>query len=176
MIGDALYVDTNVLSTYGSKDLWALKLDSMGSKQWSKTYGGSGWDEAENVLEASNGDLYFFGTAQSSDFDCITANGGMNAFLAKVDSAGNKIWTRCYGGSMGERGFDICFDHNENLLIVAASNSSDSDITNHITPDSTNVWLLKVDSSGNKLWDSTYGGGATSTLRLCARQVTEVYG
>jgi len=165
MVGDALYLDTNVLSTYGSCDLWALKLDSLGNKVWSKTFGGSGWDEAENVLEGSNGELYLFGTTQSSDFDCITTNGGMNAFLAKVDSAGNTIWTRCYGGSYGERGFDICFDLHENLLMVCASGSSDSDVTNHINPDSTNVWLLKVDSSGNKLWDSTYGGGGNEYPR-----------
>ena len=51
----------------GDYDSWILKLNSDGSKEWDKTYGGSGYDDANSVQQTSDGGYIVTGRTDSSD-------------------------------------------------------------------------------------------------------------
>ena len=85
----------------GYRDIWVLKLDNQGNISWQKRYGGSGLDAAYSVLQNSDGGYIvqgYTGSYGAGDFDIL---------LLKLDSNGNIIWQKAYGGPNFERGYSI---------------------------------------------------------------------
>jgi|GEM_PF-6381975 len=78
-------------------------------------------------------------------------------WIVKLDGSQNIIWQQCFGGSSGdiEPHLQKCVDGG--YLISGASNSSDGDVTgNHGFSD--DVWIVRIDSLGNMMWQNAYGG------------------
>ena len=164
ILSESHRTDTNVLVHYGSWssfDIWVLKVDSNGYKQWSKVIGGSYDEGAIAVVPAPNNGCYILGTTQSSDYDCTGYHaGGQDAYLVRLDPNGNILWHRCLGGSGYEAGFNagnIVSDNRGGVIIVVSTSSIDGDVSHHINE--TDIWMLDVDSSGNILWDKCYHNG-----------------
>lgn len=147
---------------YGStlwSDIWILKLDSSGNKQWSRTVGGSGVDYPTKIIAAKNNGVYVVGFSDSWDYDVYDGNGYPDFYLAELDGSGSLIKSRCYGGSNDDRAYDVVLDNDKGLLIAGNTLSIDGDVSNSHGPDgSPDFWLVKVDSNGNMLWNNGYGG------------------
>lgn len=76
-----------------------------------------------------------------------------------MDSLGNVIWTKRYGGNLGDRFTSIIQSTDGNFVCVGYSNSTDSAFTiNHGADD---YWVVKIDTSGNVLWQKIYGGSGS---------------
>jgi hypothetical protein len=136
---------SDVISTH-NEDAWLIKTDSSGNKQWDKTFGGTGLDVFYSVDIASDGSFYLFGITESF----VPSGNLRDAWLLKTDSFGNELWNKSYGGGdedLCERGF-IASDGGCILLGRTESFSSN-------TVD--DAWVIKTDSSGNELWNKTYG-------------------
>jgi len=73
--------------SYASKNLWFVKTDSSGNMQWNRTYGGSGSDYANSVVQTSDGGYALAGTTSSFSDD-----GQADFWLVKTDSSGNVEW------------------------------------------------------------------------------------
>lgn len=168
VLGESFNIDTNVLVHYGgalSTDIWLLKLNDNGNKEWSVVLGSSDDDKASTILNAPNG-FYVIGTAGGTDYDCIENHGSSDLFVAHLDYSGNIIWKHCYGGSLADGGASACVDKSGGLIILAGSSSSDGDVNNHIV--GVNAWILHIDSNGNILWSNCYGGGGQENVqRIC---------
>ena len=98
---DGGYIACGTTFTFGSGigDVYLLKLDPAGNIQWTKTFGGSGWERGNFVQQTfDNG---FIITGYSTSF---TAASG-RIYLLKTDSLGNVSWSKIFGGVMGEEGF-----------------------------------------------------------------------
>jgi hypothetical protein len=63
---------------YQDQDVWLVKTDSNGSKQWSKTFGGAGNDVAASVQQTSDGGYILAGETESYGV------GGDDFWLIKV--------------------------------------------------------------------------------------------
>jgi hypothetical protein len=73
-----------------------------------------------------------------------------------LDSAGNKIWDRNYGGSQTEGGVDLLQSFDGNIICLAATNSSDGQvISGH---GQSEYWVIKTNFNGDLLWEKTLGG------------------
>ncbi|MEO8147424.1 MAG: T9SS type A sorting domain-containing protein [Bacteroidia bacterium] len=154
----------DITSNYGNYDWWLLKLDSMGHKEWSKSYGGSAYDKCRNASENSDGTIIAFGSVQSNDSDVSGSHGGNDFWLLKTDSAGNKLWSRCYGGTSDEGGRTAIETNDSNYLIAGYTRSSNGDMTANYG--SFDVWLAKVTpDSGNIIWQKNYGGSLDERVR-----------
>lgn len=137
----------------GSYDTWTLKLDVAGELQWQKLYGGAQSDIGYKIFQNADGSYMFFGTSSSSNTGDITAtgNGGIDLLAMKLDSSGNILWLKLYGGlgSESPKSFSKTADGG---YIIAGLSPSASANTGDIT-DTHNgwndLWLLKLDSSGN---------------------------
>lgn len=142
----------------GSYDFFITKLNSAGNFLWSKQYGGSGLDYITSICLNSTGEVfgggYFFNTV---DFDpgvgttLLTSAGIHDAFVTKLDAAGEFVWVSTISGTSLEVVYDIALDGSGNI-ITTGSYSYDSDFdpgsgTDIVT--SGGHFISRYDASGN---------------------------
>ena len=88
-----------------------------------------------------------------------TPLGGVFGVVEANDADGNALWQTDIGGPGGDVPFDIMVDNNGNLLVAGHSSSSTMNSTNN------QGWLVKLDASGNVLWQKYFGGSSTDDFR-----------
>jgi hypothetical protein len=148
----------------GSKDVFILKLDSLGSFIWAKSFGSPSVDRGL-ALDIDNFDnVYISGIFQ----DSINFNPGVNnqtriakgfqdSFILKLDSAGNFKWANTYGSSLSTYCNDIVIDNQSNLILTGIYRGRTSFNPNDTTLVLTgnqyrNLFVLKLDSAGDFIW------------------------
>ena len=130
--------------TNGSRDISVYKYDSDGNKVWFKHFGGANDDEAYSIVELSDGSFVLTGYTSSITY------GGKDVALYKLDSNGNKVWFKHFGGSGDEECRAIIQTSDGGFAATGYTSSTsggDKDIT-----------LYKFDSDGNKQWFKYFGG------------------
>ncbi len=150
----------------GSSDgnYWLMKITPDGAKIWSKTYGGSKLDYLTTMVPAGNGAYLLGGRSASSDGDVTSGNkGGEDVWIIKVDTNGNKLWDKSFGGFNSESLGDILPTADGGYLLAGSSSSSDGDISDG-NKGSADGWIVKLDANGNKLWDKSFGGSSYDVL------------
>ncbi len=121
-----------------------------------KTYGGSGIDEAESVVEAADGSFLVFGTTRSSDGDITDRAGNDSDFwLMKISKTGDLIWSKTYGGSDDENAARITKTNDGGYLLSGYTTSNDGDVSGN--EGFQDYWVVKIDASGTLLWDKNFG-------------------
>ncbi len=161
MLGISNSDDGDVGMHYGgvfNNDIWALKVDSNGEKQWSTVLGGSDDEEALCVVTTPGNNAYVIGASYSTDYDCTDNHGSKDVFVARLDDSGHILWHHCYGGSNKEgypSGWAVSDGHG-GILVATCSSSTDGDVQNHFG--GSDIWLLDIDSSGQLVWNKSYGG------------------
>jgi hypothetical protein len=84
-------------STHGVNDFWVVKINSKGTKQWEKSYGGTGDDEMYSLQKTKDGG-YILGGYSNSDIGgdkTQASRGGNDYWIVKIDGSGNKQWDKC---------------------------------------------------------------------------------
>lgn len=114
----------------GGKDVYVLKVNSMGDTVWTRTYGGTGEDSGKEIFQTSDGGYLIAGNSNSF------SSGGLNEiYILRLNNSGDTVWTRTYGDTIGiEMTAAEILD--EDGMIISGR------IGNH------NPYLLKIDSSG----------------------------
>lgn len=154
-------------NTHGGQDIWILKINDKGEKLWDKTFGGSGAETKPSVIAIPSGGYIVAATSASAQSGNKSSNnfGNTDYWLFKVDEEGNKLWDKTFGGLHNEVLSDIILCKDGNFLIAGTSASGIGGSKTEVNRgSSTDVWLVKIDSNGNKLWDKTIGGGGQEIL------------
>lgn len=156
---------------HGRMDAWIIKVDSSGNKIWSETFGGSKEDGFYNVRELSKGGYVAIGSTASTDFDAKNNHGGLrDGFITKVSEDGILIWTKVYGGSKSELLYDIIETDDNGFIAVGVTQSTDGDIKTAIKGGG-DAWIVRLDSNGNIIWQKTIGSyqpvGADNFKKIC---------
>ncbi len=145
------------------------------SIQWQKCYGGNGNDEVHSIQQTSDGGFIMAGFSSSSNGN-VTANYGNTDFLViKTDSTGTIQWSKSLGGSSYDQAYSIQQTKDEGYIVTGYSYSDDVDITNHhgfsgALPD---LWVVKLNSSGDKVWQNSLGGSTGTDFANCVRQTLD---
>jgi len=151
-----------------SYDYWLLKFNAQDDLQWQKTYGGSGDDRGNAIIQTQDGGYAILGTSNSNDND-VSGNTGMQDYwLAKLDSSGNILWQKSFGYQGADSGISVIQTNDQGYLIsgvldVTASNGEGNTerLTNrHAGGD---YWVLKLNASGIIEWSKYFGGNFTDT-------------
>jgi hypothetical protein len=156
-LGFAGLNDGDKTEWYGYSDMWMIKLNSEGTTEWEFTLGGSGIDFPNDIIQTSDGGYLVSGSAIVEPGGNLTCNlhGQADAVLVKLDSTRNIEWQHCYGGS-GYDGAGKVVALVDGYLFAGIVDSNDGDITGwHGGLD---VWLVKVDISGDLVWQKCLGG------------------
>ncbi len=125
-----------------NSDLWILKLNQFGEKLWDKNYGGIADEKAYGVVETYDGGYAMAGvTTTTEDFQ-------EDAWIIKVDSAGEKVWDITLGGKKPDYANDIIETSDKGLVVCGMTSSYGDGYKS--------IWVAKMDSSGLDIWDNTY--------------------
>ncbi len=142
--GGYIVVGVTKLFGVGADDVWVLKLDASGNVQWAKTYGGTDYDKANSIQQTSDGGYIVAG--KTSSFGA----GRSDAWVLKLDASGNVQWAKTYGGANWDYASSIQQTSDGGYIVAGKTSSFDA-----IGDD---VWVLKLDASGNVQWQKRYGG------------------
>ncbi|HTF05619.1 MAG TPA: T9SS type A sorting domain-containing protein [Bacteroidia bacterium] len=148
--------DSDVSGNHCNDDFWIVKLDNAGNIQWQKCLGGSNYDDAFFVRQTTDGGYIVSGDTESSNGDVTGHHGNYDAWIVKLDSAGNIQWQKCLGGSGDETASSVRQTTDGGYIVSGSATSNDGDVSgNHGGWD---VWIVKLDSAGNILWQKCFGG------------------
>ena len=148
--------DGDVTENKGIYDYWIVKTDSIGSILWEKSYGGSGSDGSFTIQECSDHGFIISGVSSSDDWDVTVNHGSADYWLLKIDSTGNFIWEKSYGGTDNEWGRSVTETTDGGFIVAGYSFSTDGDVVgNHGDSD---FWMIKTDNKGEVKWEKCYGG------------------
>ena len=140
----------------GSKDYWIIRLDGSGNLIWSKSLGGSQTDVANSIIQARDSSYVVTGYTFSNDGDVTGNHGSGDFWTVKLDTGGAVIWKKSYGGAKSDEAFSVIQSSDNGFVVGGFTNSTDGNITsNHGGSD---YWLVKLNASGNLIWQKTYGG------------------
>lgn len=144
-------------STY---DYWIFKTDKTGNLVNQKCFGGSGneWIGDPFKLSRTIDEKYILiGSSESNDSDLTNNFGFLDMWLFEIDSNLNFVHNKTFGGSLPDIGADGLQLPDSTFLILSYTLSNDYDITfNHGF--AADVWLLRIDKTGNLLGQMCLGG------------------
>ena len=115
------------------------------SLEWSQTFGGDNSDIGRSVQQTSDGSYIIIGDTKSY------GAGSTDAWLIKTGPDGSKVWNKTFGGNDLDYGRSVQQTSDGGYIIIGDTKSygaGDAD-----------VWLIKTDANGNKVWDKRFGGG-----------------
>jgi len=142
--GGYALVGRTLLYGAGEFDVYVVKLDSSGTRQWSKSIGGSNWDQGFSIIQTKD-----FGYAITGATESFGA-GSNDVYVIKLDSAGGIQWTRTIGGAGDDQGYSIIQTTDRGYAITGFTNSYGAG--------GYDVYVVKLDSAGNLQWTKTIGG------------------
>ncbi len=126
----------------GGIDIWLLKINDEGDIEWSETYGGDNNEVCFDIMQTSNGDYLLLGATRSF------GNGVYDAYVVRVDSDGEELWSEHYGYDADE-GCNSAIELSSGNLILSGYRTQ-----NRIT----DILLIKIDEDGEEIWHELVGG------------------
>lgn len=131
-------------SGMGNADAYIIKLDEYGNVLWQKTFGGRNWEAAFCVHETKDGGYAFVGHTFSF------GEGRTDVYFVKIDKDGNVLWQKTFGGKNWDFGRCVKETADGGYMILGDSNS--------FSNNGSDIYLIKTDAYGEKLWSKVYGG------------------
>lgn len=152
---DGGYALAGCTESFGSGwgDVWILKLNASGDTLWTRTYGGEFADEGKGIVQTPDSGYAVAGYTNSF------GSGYDDAWVLRLNAGGDTLWTRTYGGILGDRANSIITTPNGKYLIAGYTNSFGTG--RH------DIWVLKLNESGDSLWANTYGWSDTWDRAMC---------
>lgn len=138
----------NVTGNHGGYDYWVIKIDSMGTLQWEKCLGGSGYDVANYVSVDKDGGYIVGGESNSNNNGNVTGNhGGSDFWVVKLDDTGTMKWQKSLGGSANDVSYCVQPTADEGYIVTghSASPGGSGDITNSHGKD--DFWVVKLNAA-----------------------------
>lgn len=139
LVNDSGYVLAGfTTSPRETADVYLLRTNARGDTLWTRTLGGSGWDEAWSVLPTLDGGYAVAGWLGRPD--TVLAD----VYLIRLDADGDTLWTRTFGGESDNWAASVIQTPDSGYVLCG---TSDWD-----------VYLLCVDQYGDSMWARTFGG------------------
>jgi len=125
-------------------DIFLRKYNSTGDLNWSKTWGGTGggyenWYGVYGIIINYDDNIYITGRS-----DTLGA-GGQDMILLNYNTTGDLQWSKTWGYSGDERGYDIKTDSDKDLYVTCFSSTTNT------------LYIIKYNSSGSQLWNKSLG-------------------
>ncbi len=151
---------------YGGSDCYVVRLDASGKKLWEQTFGGSDYDALTSLQQTSDGGFLLGGVSASGAGGLKTSPGfgGYDFWIIRVDASGNKLWDRSFGGQDNDWLYSVQQTADGGFILGGWSLSAPSG--NKLSPNygGADYWIVRLDQSGNKLWEQSFGGSAYDNL------------
>lgn len=145
----------------GDADIWMIKLSQSLTVEWTKTLGGSSYDNPVLVLEESDG--YLIGaTTESTDGDITKHNGEFDIWLVKIDFSGNIIWQNTYGGA-GTEFINAIIPLDDGRYYIGATTFSNGGDISYLNGES-DIWIFELNNDQEITNTISIGGSRYDAL------------
>jgi hypothetical protein len=135
----------------GLLDIFLTKFGSSGNRIGSKQFGTPGDDVAYGIAIDTSGNIYITGSTGGNLG--ATSAGGLDIFLAKFDSSGNRIFTQQFGTNQDDVAYGIAIDTSGNIYITGSTGGN----LGAASAGGLDIFLAKFDSSGNRIFTQQFG-------------------
>ena len=142
--GGYIIIGNSDFSGDGNQDIWLIRTNSQGDSLWTKIFGGAGLEFGADVLILEDGGFILLGSTESF------GNGSSDIWLIKTDSQGETTWAKTFGDNSSDYGKSILKTPDDGYIIRG--------VTESFGYGNTALVLIKIDSTGNKIWDNAFGG------------------
>ncbi len=151
--------DVTESSRGGDSDFWIVKTDSLGNKIIDKRYGGSGHEFCHKVIQNDEGFLLIGESDSNKSADKTEdSKGGLDFWLIQIRPDGNFVWDKTIGGAGDDVPLSAVKTSDGGYIIAGHSNSNASGDKSENSRGDFDLWIVKIDKNGNKIWDKTFGG------------------
>jgi hypothetical protein len=124
-------------------DIEVTKKDQLGSILWQKTYGGTSYDRAGQVVGSADGGCLVVGSTSSF------GAGNYDVLLLSLDASGNLIWQKTYGGFFNEYGQKLEFSTESSGYLVTGTRQTCPGA--NVSSDCRDfVWTFEIDNTGEE--------------------------
>lgn len=154
----------DVTTNNGANDFWMCKLNGNGTILWEKSFGFLGADNGNAIIQTQDNGFLILGVIDisasngqgNSKITGTKRHAGGDYWAIKLNSDGEKEWSRYYGGTFTDTPYDVIQTNDNGYLLVGSSDSKDVDIKN--SKGSYDFWIVKISESGTLLWEKSFGG------------------
>lgn len=133
------------------------KLDASGKELWTREIDTTSDDTASGITKDSVGNILVVGDTTGA-LDGNAPLGNHDAFIVKYDSAGNKLWTRQFGGNLNDSGHAVATDAADNIFVVGDTRGT---FDGNVAAGEYDVFVSKFDAQGVKQWTRQLGTPGT---------------
>ena len=124
-------------------DIFIARLDGNGAQLWQKTYGNEKYERCTQMLATSDGNFLLIGQRN------VGPGYNIDSYVFKIDDKGNLLWEKVFGGNLPERTYYGSETPDGNFLISGS--------TLPYQTAKADIFLLKINRSGELIWTKTYG-------------------
>jgi hypothetical protein len=159
MAGKSASSDGDVTGHHGGyyhNDYWIVKTDVNGVLEWQKSIGGDGDDKPWAIKQTPDNGYIIVGRASEAVGDVTNNYGSYDFWVVKIDSTGNILWDKNYGGTESDCAYDVSLVADGGYIVVGYTKSNDIDVTGY--HGGRDIWLIKIDASGVLEWQKSLGG------------------
>jgi len=128
-----------------NEDGWLLKIDNFGNEIWNRTFDNKGVDVLARIHQTNDNGYILNGWTVSLDDEYL------DSWIVKTDENGVEIWNNTYGGIYRDYSNSNLVESNDGGYLL-------SGFTNSYGGFQGDVWILKISSNGDELWNKTFGG------------------
>ena len=145
----------------GANDLFVVKYNSSGTKEWTEQLGSASSDYANGVATDSSGNVYVAGVTYGG-LDGNTSAGYNDLFVVKYNSSGTKEWTEQLGSASSDIANGVATDSSGNVYVAGVTYGG---LDGNSNKDNADLFVVKYNSSGTKEWTKQYGTGEYDEAR-----------
>jgi predicted secreted protein len=128
----------------GKRDVFFVKVDSAGNREWEGVYGGPKQDYGTDLVQTKDGNYVFIGSTKSF------GSGNYDIWLSKIDNKGKRMWKKTEGGKGADYGNSVVEHPKDSSLIICGTTFNNA---NGLS----DLWLIKLTKDGRKDWRKNYG-------------------
>lgn len=152
--------------SYGGLDYFVVKLDYKGEIEWQKSYGGQYADELRSIVQTRDGGFLLGGSSNSPDSGNKNekSHGESDYWILKLGQKGEVEWQKIYGGAGDDQLQSVLQSKDGNYLLAGSSSSDTGGNKNASNGKGSDFWVIKIDPSGEILWQQTYDIGKADLL------------
>jgi hypothetical protein len=165
-------IDLGLGPIAGNGTVFLAKINAAGNTLWAKRFGVlNGSQTAAAVQTDGLGNIVIVGAFDSSiDFGggALVSAGGTDVFVAKFSPAGTHLWSKGFGDVNATQGASsVAIDAAGNVIVTGSFlgtlDFGGPALVGTGMDNTQNIFLAKLDASGNHLWSKSFGDGAQQT-------------
>lgn len=155
-ITDGYILLGGVVNTSDISDIRIHKITLDGNLVWTKTYGGDADDNGVRINFTPDNNYIIFAQTRSNNGAVTNNHGQQDAWVMKLDTSGNLLSQKTYGGTNWEYATDF-FKDTDGYVFWGQTSSMDGDLAGVAVDSDSDYWMFKTDFNGNILWQKKIG-------------------